>query len=72
VPQVVQPQVVGQRIGAVIGVELGDGLVGGSDGRLEAVRDELGLPQRPGDFWRGLGHPDRSAQQVEATTRNPS
>jgi hypothetical protein len=47
VPQVVQPQVVGQRIGAAIGVELGDGLVGGSDGRLEAVRDELGLRSGP-------------------------
>jgi hypothetical protein len=94
-------------------MELGDGLVRGSDGRLEAVGHELGLPQRaaarcgehqclpisraagqvdaqllgerarqphrprfmgldptplqmPSDLRRGLDHPDRPAQQVEA------
>jgi hypothetical protein len=46
VPQVVQPQVLGQQLGAAIGVELGDGLVRGSDGRLEAIGHEPRLPQR--------------------------
>jgi hypothetical protein len=46
VPQVVQPQVVGQRVGAAVGVELGEGLVGGPDGRLEPAGDELRLAQR--------------------------
>jgi hypothetical protein len=47
VPQVVQPQLLGQRVGSAIRIELGDGGVRGSDSRLEAVRDKLGLPQRP-------------------------
>jgi hypothetical protein len=46
VPQVVQAQLLGQRVGAAIVVELGDGLVRGSDGRLEAVGHELGFPKR--------------------------
>ena len=45
-PQVVQPQLLGQRVGAAVVVELGDGLVRGPDGELEPMRDELGLPQR--------------------------
>jgi hypothetical protein len=46
VPQVVQAQLLGQRVGAAIVVELGDVLVRGSDGRLEAVGHELGSPKR--------------------------
>jgi periplasmic divalent cation tolerance protein len=46
VPQVVQPQALGQRVGTAGRVEVGNGLVCGADGRLEATRDELRLTQR--------------------------
>ena len=41
VPQVIQPQLLRQRIGSAVRVQLGDGLVRSRDGRLEADRDEL-------------------------------
>jgi single-strand DNA-binding protein len=42
VPQVVQPQLLRQRIRSAVRVQLGNGLVRNRDGRLEAHRDERG------------------------------
>ncbi|HYT26484.1 MAG TPA: hypothetical protein VEP73_08410 [Actinomycetota bacterium] len=67
VPQIVQPQPLGKRIGAAMLVELGDHLVGGTDARLEPAGDELRLAQRPTQ-WRGEDQilPGRAAGQVGA------
>jgi hypothetical protein len=69
VPQVVQAQLLGQQLGTAIGVELGDRLVRGSDGRLEAVGDELGLPQRA---WTAEDGSARSTVEVAADELGPS
>jgi hypothetical protein len=69
VPQVVQPQLLGQQVGATIVLELGDGLVGGGDGRLEAAGDELGLPQRA---WTAEDGSARSVVEVVADELGPS